>query len=65
MGRDLSKYLGCVLDESGTDDAECCRKVASERKVAGVITSHPCVLLGVCSLSVRRCCIRECPYLFC
>ena len=22
------KYLGCVLDESGTDGAECSRKVA-------------------------------------
>ena len=23
------KYLGCVLDESGADGTECCRKVAS------------------------------------
>ena len=22
------KYLGCILDESGTDEAECSRKVA-------------------------------------
>ena len=28
------KYLGCVLDESGTDEAECSRKVA---RVAGAI----------------------------
>ena len=27
------KYLGCVLDESGTDEAECNRKVASRRRV--------------------------------
>ena len=27
------KYLGCVLDESDTDEAECSRKVASGRKV--------------------------------
>ena len=27
------KYLGCVLDESGTDGAECSRKVASGRRV--------------------------------
>ena len=31
------KYLGCVLDESGTDGAECCREVASGRRVAGAI----------------------------
>ena len=28
------KYLGCVLDESGTDVAECSRKVVSGRRVA-------------------------------
>ena len=33
------KYLGCVFDESFTDGAECCRKVASRRRVAGAITS--------------------------
>ena len=33
------KYLGCVLDESGTDGAECNRRVASGRRVAGVIRS--------------------------
>ena len=33
------KYLGCVLDKSGTDGAECSRKVASERSVAGAIRS--------------------------
>ena len=33
------KYLGCVLDESGTDGAECNRKVASGRRIAGVIRS--------------------------
>ena len=31
------KYLRRVLDESGTDVAECRRKVASERKVEGAI----------------------------
>ena len=32
------KYLGCVLDESSTDGAaECTRKVASGRRVAGAI----------------------------
>ena len=29
------KYLECVLDELGTDESECSRKVASGRKVAG------------------------------
>ena len=33
------KYLGCVLDESGRDEAECCMKVASPRKAAGAIRS--------------------------
>ena len=33
------KYLGCVLDESGTDEAECNRKVASGMRVAGTIRS--------------------------
>ena len=29
------KYFGCVMDKSGTDGAECSRKVGSGRKVAG------------------------------
>ena len=33
------KYLGCVLEESGTDESECNRKVASGRRVAGAIRS--------------------------
>ena len=33
------KYLGRVLNESSTDDAECRRKVAIGRKVAGAIRS--------------------------
>ena len=33
------KYLVCVLDESGTDEAECSRKVASGMRVAGDIRS--------------------------
>ena len=31
------KYLGCVLDEAGTNGAKCSRKVASGRRVAGAI----------------------------
>ena len=31
------KYLGYVLDEKGTDDEECGRKVSSSRKMAGAI----------------------------
>ena len=33
------KYLVCVLDESGKDEAECSRKVVSWRRVAGAIRS--------------------------
>ena len=33
------KYLGCILDESVTDEAECSRKMASGRRVAGDIRS--------------------------
>ena len=33
------KYLGCVLDESGTYGVKCGRKVASGRRVAGAIYS--------------------------
>ena len=33
------KYLGCVLDESGTDGTECSRKVVSRRRAAGAIRS--------------------------
>ena len=31
------KYFGCVWHESGTDEAECSRKSASGRRVAGAI----------------------------
>ena len=31
------KYLGCVLNESGTDDAKSWMKVVSGRKVASTI----------------------------
>ena len=41
MGQDwsMSRNINTsdVLDESGTDDAECHRKVTSQRKVGGVI----------------------------
>ena len=33
------KYLGCVLEESGTDGAECSGMVVSRRWVIGVIRS--------------------------
>ena len=41
------KYMGCVLDVSGTDGTECSRKVASGRRVAGASSS-----LDNCSLNV-------------
>ena len=31
------KYLVCVLDESGTNEADCRKKMASGRRVAGAI----------------------------
>ena len=37
MSRNLN--IGCVLDESGTDGAECRRKVGSGRRIAGTIRS--------------------------
>ena len=39
------KYLGCVLDESGTDEEQCSRKVASGGRVAGGISLS---VLGYC-----------------
>ena len=33
------KYLGCILDETDTDEAEYCRKVARGTKVTSVIRS--------------------------
>ena len=33
------EHVGCVLDESSTDEAECNRKGASERRVPGAIRS--------------------------
>ena len=33
------KYLGCCLDESGTDETECGKKVVSGRRVVGTIRS--------------------------
>ena len=33
------KYLGCVLGESGADEAECGRNRASGKRVAGAIRS--------------------------
>ena len=33
------KYLGCVLEEPGTDEAECRRKVANWRRIPGAFRS--------------------------
>ena len=32
-------YLGCILDESGTDEAKCHRKGVNGKRVAGTIRS--------------------------
>ena len=44
------KYLGCVLDKLGTDEAECSRKVVSGRRIAGAIRS----LVNARSLQLQR-----------
>ena len=44
------KYLGCVLDVSGIYEAECSRKGASGRRVAGVFRS----LVNAKSLQLER-----------
>ena len=54
------KYLGYVLDESGTDGAECSWKVASGRRVAGVIRS----LVSARDLHVLKSCMKHCLGLF-
>ena len=54
------KYLGCVLDEAGTDGAECSRKVSCGRNAAYAIRS----LVGIYSLSVLESCMKHCSYLF-
>ena len=46
------KYLGFVLDESGTDEAECSRKVVSGKRVAGAISSL--VNAGILQLACAR-----------
>ena len=51
------------MNESGKNNADCCRKVASGRKVTGAVRSI--VMLGVCSLSVRGCYMRDFSYLLC
>ena len=56
------KYLECFLDKSGTDEAKCLRKVASERRVGGDIDSL--VNSRVCSLSVLVFYMRHCSHLF-
>ena len=41
------KSLGCILDESGTDDAKCRRKVVSRRKVECTRVLHEALLVTV------------------
>ena len=53
------KYLGCILNESGTDGAECSRKVESGRRGLQV-PSGPWLMLGICSLSVLESCMTHC-----
>ena len=56
------KYFECVLDESGTDEAEFSRKVVNGRRVAGTIR----YLVNVRSLQLEcaRVLHETCWYLF-
>ena len=47
------KYLGCLLDDSGTDEAECSRKVAIGRRVAGADRSFIRSLVNPRSLQLE------------
>ena len=56
------KYLRCVQDESGTDQAVCRRKVASEG-VSQVLLGL-WLMLEFCSLSDLGSCMSHCSCLF-
>ena len=59
------KYLRCVLEESGTDEAECRKKLGSGRGVAGAIRSLVnWLMLGACSLSDLGSSLSHCSCLF-
>ena len=47
-------YWRCVLAESGTDGAECSRKVASGRKVADCLCMFFCMAVRQCYGKKRR-----------
>ena len=51
-----------VLDESGTDEAECRRKVVSWRRLQMLLGLW--LMLEVCSLTVLGSCMRHCSCLF-
>ena len=59
MSRNLNIWSN-VLDESGTDGAECSRKVVSRRMVAGAIRS----LVNDRNLQLECTCIEHCLCLF-
>ena len=44
------KYLGCVLDESGSDEVEYRRKLASGKMVTGA--NRSIINAGICTMSV-------------
>ena len=51
------QYLGCFLEESGTDEAECSRKGASGMGDVGAISSL--LMQGICSLSALESCMQH------
>ena len=56
------KYLRGVLDESGTDEAEYSRKVASGKRVQVPLDLE--LMLGILNLSVLESYTKYCLYLF-
>ena len=56
----MCQKFGCVLDESGADEAECLRKVSSRSMLTGAIMS----LVNVWSLSVQSSRMSYCSCLF-
>ena len=58
------KCVGYILDESGTNGAECCRKMANERKFAGTIRSLVNGTVEVCNLSMQGGFMKHYSWLF-
>ena len=58
----ILKCLECVLDESGTDDAECRKKVGIGGKLQVLLGSW--LMVGDYNLSVQEFYMKHCSWLF-